>query len=209
MPFASCSPNCGRRRRSPTTASRLWKKSSMPPSVAWRPTKMVHEVDRRKRRGFPGSTAAASSGGRLYPRAARRLWEKSSLAPPAAWRPPKMVHGGDRGTARLSTRRLGGAGGWTTCSTDGETSSDGRSTAAPASLANGEPAACSAPARKGDVFGFFRAAFRIEGPRHADYLSPSRRGREPGAGRARATWPRAAVPIRACQPPVVPSEFAA
>jgi hypothetical protein len=35
-----------------------WKKSSMT---------FFHSVDRRKRRGFPGSTTAASSGGPLYP----------------------------------------------------------------------------------------------------------------------------------------------
>jgi len=41
----------------PLHANYLWKK----PSMAF-----VHEVDRRKRQGFPGSTVAASSGVRLY-----------------------------------------------------------------------------------------------------------------------------------------------
>ena len=54
--------------KSPEVSSCLWKKSSMT---------FFHEVDRRKRRGFPGSTSAASGGGRLYLRAASGLKARS------------------------------------------------------------------------------------------------------------------------------------
>ena len=64
-----------------------WKKPSMARPVAGQPAQPDHFGDRRKRQGFPGSPAAASSGGTHSPARSDGQSQKPSMARPVAGQP--------------------------------------------------------------------------------------------------------------------------